>query len=195
MTRKSITYGLITGLLFSLGVLYPAFVLFVYQINPLWFDAETRPEATAPKLVLSGAIALFALLGAGILPAIRVQATSWKDGARAGMLGGLVAAMTVFIIVVAPTNAWRATIPLLNFPAETNNLPPAAAVAEFQQQILVRMYTRDLPTLVVAGLVVGWLLGGLTGFARRDLRDETLTLLDAVEMRRAGRRRWFEHND
>ncbi len=43
------------------------------------------------------------------------------------------------------------------------------------------MYVRDLPLLLFAGVVVGWLLGGLTGFARRDLRDETLTLLDAVE--------------
>ena len=57
------------------------------------------------------------------------------------------------------------------------------------------MYVRDLPLLLFAGVVVGWLLGGLTGFARRDLRDETFTLLDAVETRRAGRRRWFERND
>jgi hypothetical protein len=74
-------------------------------------------------------------------------------------------------------------------------LPPAAVLAEFQQQILVRIYTRDLPTLIVTGLIVGWLLGGLTGFVRRDLRDETLTLLDAVDLRRAGRTRWFERND
>ncbi len=74
MTRKSIIYGLITGLFFSLGVLYPAFVLFVYHLNPLWFDADRRgPKRTAPKLLLSGAVALFALLGVGILPAIRTQ--------------------------------------------------------------------------------------------------------------------------
>ncbi|GEM_PF-880777 len=195
MTRKSLIYGLITGLLFSLGVLYPTFVLFVYRVNPLWFDGDTRLEATAPKLILSGALALFALLSVGILPAIRVHATSWKDGARAGVLSGLVAAMTVFSIVVAPANAWRATIPLFDFPAATNNLPPAAVVAEFQQQVLVRMYVRDLPLLLFAGLLAGWLLGGLTGFARRDLREESLTLLEAVEMRRGGRRRWFERND
>jgi hypothetical protein len=195
MTRKSIHYGLLTGLLFSLGVLYPAFVLFVYQINPVWFGAEARPEATAPKLVLSGALALFALLGVGILPAIRTRATSWKDGARAGALSGLVAAMTVFIIVIAPANAWRATIPLFNFPAATNHLPPTLVANEFQQQVLVRIYARELPALLFAGIFIGWLAGGVTGFVRRDLRDETLTLLDALEMRRAGRRRWFERND
>ena len=194
MTRKSIIYGLITGLLFSLGVLYPAFVLFVYPINPVWFDADLRPEAIAPLLLLSGALALFALLGVGILPAIRTHATSWKEGARAGALSGLVAAMTVFLIIVAPAQAWRATIPLFNFPAMTNDFPPEPVALAFQQ-VLHQMYVRDLPLMLFAGVVCGWLLGGLTGFVRRDLRDEPLTLLDAVEMRRGGRRRWFENND
>jgi len=121
MTRKSIIYGLMTGLLFSIGVLYPVFVTYLYPLNERWFFVDLDPEAAAPLLFLSGALVLFALLGVGILPAIRTHATSWKEGARAGALSGLVAAMTVFLIVAAPAQAWRATIPLFNFPALTND--------------------------------------------------------------------------
>ena len=194
MTRKSIIYGLMTGLLFSIGVLYPVFVTYLYPLNERWFFVDLDPEAAAPLLFLSGALVLFALLGVGILPAIRTHATSWKEGARAGALSGLVAAMTVFLIVAAPAQAWRATIPLFNFPALTNDYPPEPVALAFQQ-VLHQMYVRDLPLMLFVGVVSGWLLGGLTGFVRRDLRDETFTLLDAIESRRAGRRRWFEMND
>jgi hypothetical protein len=194
MMRKSIVYGLITGLLFSLGVLYPAFVLFIYQSNPLWFNADLRPQTTAPLLLLSSAMALFALLSVGVLPAIRTHATSWKEGARAGALSGLVAAMTVFLIVVAPADAWRAAVPLRSFTSLSDPVLPEAAQTIFEQA-LHQTYVRDLPALLVVGVLIGWLVGGLTGFARRDLRDETFTLLDAVELRRRGRRRWYERND
>ena len=101
MTRKAIFSGVISGLLLSLGLVYPTFVFFVYRMNPLWFDADVRPAATLSGLLISGIMAVFALLAVGILPAIRANATSWSEGARAGALSGLVAAVTVFGILVA----------------------------------------------------------------------------------------------
>jgi hypothetical protein len=194
MTRKALTSGLITGLLLSLGLLYPAFVFFVYRINPLWFDADIRMAAITPGLTISALLSFFALLAVGILPALRANATSWSEGARAGSLSGLVAAMTVFFIVVAPTNAWLATIPTFNFPPATNDLPPESVLTAFLQRILVQAYTRELLATLLAGLVVGWVNGGITGLVRRDQREEPLSLLEAIELRR-GRRRWFARND
>jgi hypothetical protein len=194
VTRKAIISGLVSGLLLSLGLLYPTFVFFVYRINPVWFDADIRPAAMAPGLMISGLMAFFALLAVGILPAIRAGATSWSEGARAGALSGLVAAVTVFGVLVAPTNAWLATIPTFNYPPAQNTLPPEDVLTVFQQNVLVHIYTRNLPIVALGGVLVGWLLGGITGLVRRDQRDEPVTLPDAIEMRR-GRRRWFARND
>ena len=91
MTRKALVYGMISGLLLSLGMLYPVFIRFVYGFNPSWFDADIRPAATTPGLILSGLVVLFAFIGMGVLPAIRTNATSWSEGAKAGALSGLIA--------------------------------------------------------------------------------------------------------
>ena len=195
MTRKALIAGLTTGLLLSLGLLYPTFYFFVSRINPLWFDADVRLAAAAPGLVLSAVVALAALAMMGVWPAVRSGATSWSEGARAGTLGGVVAALMVFVIVVMPVNAWLATIPLLNFvPSAGTPVPPEPFLSEFVQRVAVSNYARDLPGVLIAGAIIGWLLGGLTGFLRRDQRHEPLTLLDAIEIRK-GRRRWFARND
>jgi hypothetical protein len=194
MTRKAILSGIISGLLLSLGLMYPTFVLYVFRINPLWFDADVRTTATAPGLLISGVLAFIAFIAVGVLPAIRTGATSWSEGARVGALSGLVAAVTVFGILVAPTDAWLATVPTFNFPPELNVQPPKSVLDTFMQQVLVSTYTHDLPIMVLVGVLSGWLLGGFTGVLRRDQREEPLALLDALEMRR-GRRRWFARND
>jgi uncharacterized membrane protein YraQ (UPF0718 family) len=194
VTRKALVAGLISGLLLSLGLLYPAFVFFVYRIEPLWFDADIRPATIAPGLLMSGLVAFFAFIAVGVLPAIRADATSWAEGAKAGSLSGLVAAMTVFLIVVAPTQAWQATIPTFSYPPSLNPQLPQPVLDAFTQQILVSVYTRDLPGVLLIGVLGGWLLGGITGLMRRDQRAELMTLLDAIGMSR-GRRRWFARND
>ena len=194
MTRKSIISGLLTGLLLCLGLLYPAFVDRVYAINELWFDVDLSRNTLLPRLLLSGMLALFALIGVGVLPAIRTGATSFKQGARAGVLSGVIAAFTVFVILVAPLNTWEAVIPLFSYPPSTNSMPPEPVVTAFLQQVLVHVYARELVFVLGAGLIVGWFFGGLTGALRRGQRPEKLTLLDALQMRRS-RRRWFARND
>ena len=67
MTRKALISGMISGLLLSLGLLYPTFVFYVYRINPLWFDADIRLAAITPGLLLSGLVAFFAVSGGGHL--------------------------------------------------------------------------------------------------------------------------------
>ncbi len=185
---------MISGLLISLGLLYPAFVVYVYRVNPAWFDADLRLASITPGLLMSSLVVLFAFLAMGILPAIRAGATSWSEGAKAGALSGLVAAMTVFLIVVAPTQAWQATVPTFNFLSALNPQLPQVALDKFTQDVLVSLYTRDMSGVLLIGVISGWLLGGITGAARRDQRPEPLTLLEAIEMRR-GRRRWFARND
>lgn len=194
MTRKAIVSGLISGLLISAGLLYPVFVRFVFNVGPRWFDADTRPTIIMPGMLISGLVVLLAFLGMGILPVVRAGITSWSQGAKAGALSGLVAAMTVFLIVVAPTRAWQATIPTFSYPPANYTQPPQIVVDEFTQTVLVNIYTRDLPVVLLIGVLGGWLVGGLTGLLRRDQREEPLTLLEAIGLRR-GRRAWFADRD
>jgi hypothetical protein len=193
VTRKALVSGMISGLLLSLGLLYPIFMQFVF-VSPQWFGADTRPAAMMPGMLLSGMLTLLGFLTMGILPVVRAGITSWSGGAKAGSLSGLVAAMTVFLVLIAPTQAWRATVPTYNFPAATNELPPQIVLDAFTQEVLVNIYTRDLPVVLLIGVLGGWLIGGITGMLRRDQREEPLTLLEAIEARR-GRRRWFANHD
>jgi uncharacterized membrane protein len=194
VTRKAIVSGMISGLLISAGLLYPVFVRFVFNVGPRWFDADTRPTLIMPGMLISGLVVLLAFLGMGILPVVRAGITSWSQGAKAGALSGLVAAMTVFLIVVAPTRAWQATIPTFSYPPANYAQPPQLVLDEFTQAVLVNIYTRDLPVVLLIGVLGGWLIGGITGAARRDQREEPLTLLEAIGLRR-GRRAWFADRD
>ena len=102
--------------------------------------------------------------------------------------------MTVFLIVVAPTKAWQATIPLFNYPPALNAQPPQPCWTRSCRTCSYRLTRATCPAYCSIGVVSGWLLGGITGLVRRDQRAEPLTLLEAIEMRR-GRRRWFARND
>ena len=62
--------------------------------------------------------------------------------------------LSAFGIVIAPTNAWLATIPTFNYPPASNPLPPEDVSATFMQKVLVSTYTRDLPIVALAGLLV-----------------------------------------
>lgn len=194
MTRKSLISGVISGLLLSLALLYPAFVRFVYDKYPVYFDFDTRPAATGPLWLLSLVLAGVALLTVGVLPAMRTHATSWRAGARAGSLSGLIAAFTLFVIIIGPLNAWLSAISLFNYPSYVNDLPPDSVLTPFYQEVLVHVYLQILPVVLAGGVFTGWFIGGLTGALRRDQSEEELTLLTALNMRR-GRQRWFAQND
>jgi hypothetical protein len=61
---------MISGLLLSLGLLYPIFMQFVF-VSPQWFGADTRPAAMMPGMLLSGMLTLLGFLTMGILPVER----------------------------------------------------------------------------------------------------------------------------
>ena len=123
MIKQSLVAGLITGLLTSLGLIYPTLVLVVFRENPAAFGASDVNRTSAVSLVLSGVVLLVAALLTGIYPALRLKATSWRVGSQAGLLSGLVAALVVFLVVVSPANAWQATVPLFSFSARLDGTP------------------------------------------------------------------------
>lgn len=195
MIKQSLVAGLITGLLTSLGLIYPTLVLVVFRENPTAFGASDVNRTSAVSLVLSGVVLLVAALLTGIYPALRLKATSWRVGSQAGLLSGLVAALVVFLVVVSPANAWQATVPLFSFSARLDGTPPPDSFTNiFLQRIFVYIFVRVLPILLIAGGAVGWLTGGIVGALRREERRPEPVLLELIDKRR-GARQWFARND
>lgn len=192
MIKQSLVSGLITGLLASLGLLYPLLTLVVFRENPAAFGADALAQSQPVYVVLSGALVVVTLLMLGVYPALRLKVTRWGDGARAGLLSGLTAGLVVFIVVIAPINAWQASVPLLAYPARLDGPPPPGALVDaYLQRVLVYAYVRVLPIVLLGGAAVGWLEGGLVGALRRADRGERApTLLDLIDDRH-GQRRWF----
>ncbi len=197
MTKQSLVSGLISGLILSIGLLYPALSLVVLRENADLFGAAAAADRTqAVGLVIAGVICTIGVLLIGIYPALRTNAMRWSEGARTGLYSGVIAAMVVFIVVVIPTNAWQASVPLLGYSANlADPLPPDDVIATFVQRVLVYAFVRLLPIALMAGAAIGWLEGGLIGAARRNLRlARPLALIDVIDDRR-GQRRWIEHHD
>lgn len=195
MIKQSLVSGLITGLLASLGLLYPTLVLVVFREDPAGFGATGVNRTSAIYLVLSGVVLLVAVLLTGLYPALRLKATSWRVGSQAGLLSGLLAAIVVFLVVISPANAWQATVPLFSFPARLDVPPPPESfVNVFLQRVFVYSFVRVLPILLIAGGVIGGLTGGVAGALRREERKPAPILIDLIADRR-GARKWFARND
>jgi hypothetical protein len=195
MIKQSLVSGLITGLLASLGLLYPTLVLVVFREDPAGFGATSLNHTSALYLVLSSVVLLVAVLLTGLYPALRLQATSWRVGSQAGWISGLLAAIVVFLVVISPANAWQAAVLLFSFPARLDaSPPPDGFVNVFLQRVFVYGFVRVLPIMLIAGGVIGWLTGGLVGALRREEYTPDPILLDLIADRR-GARRWFARND
>src|SRR5512143_205386 len=196
MTKQSLVSGVISGLILSIGLLYPALNLIVLRESPDLFGVAASDRTQALALVVAGVICTVGALLIGIYPALRTNALSWSEGARVGLVSGLVAATVVFIVVVVPTNAWQANVPLLAYStAPSAPLPHDDVITTFVQRVLVHAFMRLLPIALLAGAVLGWLEGGFIGAARRSFRPaQPLALIDVIDDRR-GQRRWIEHHD
>src|SRR3989304_6036075 len=186
MIKQSLIIGLMAGLLLSLGLIYPTFVLFVWPGRPEWFGVAATNSAQSSGLMASTVISTLAVLLIGIVPALRINATRWRDGAKAGILSGSVAGAVVFVIIVSPVVAWRAVVPLFGTPSYMA-LPADSEVAAFVQQVAVDSMVRWLPMCLVVGALIGWAEGGLIGLIRRNAEPtESLALLDVIDQRDAG---------
>ena len=123
-----------SGLLLSLGLVYPVFVLLVFRPHPQWFQVDVPNAAVEPGLILPAALVVAALIAVGMWPAVRAGATPWSEGAKAGTLGGVVAALTVFVVILMPLNAWLASLPLFDFaPSSDTLLPPEPFLSTYAQ--------------------------------------------------------------
>ena len=205
MIRKSITTGIIVGLLLTLAAVYPAFAILVLPIvrggtsglmdlslGELHLPANIELPVSLLALMACAGVVTLIYFTIGSVAAFRVRAVGLARGVIAGMISGAAAGLALYGLLVSPTLAVVAGQVVL-----TSELPAGATefaaviVIPFARNTLISGFPRLLATLVV-GLVVGGVEGGCVGWLRRNRPPVTrpATLLEVVG-ERSGQRAWF----
>ncbi|MBN1887090.1 MAG: ATP-binding protein [Thermoflexales bacterium] len=196
MIRKSLTTGMIMGLVVTLSALYPTFIQ-VGVLDHVQLRALGQQGNELLHQVLMGMcywLMITVSLAVGVVAALRARATRFKVGVRAGVFSGLVAAMIVYIILIAPTAAIVNGRDVFHFQPSylEPNFPETMLIAYAQSTLVTHL---DVVSLL-AGVVIGWLGGGAVGWLHRSKAPtgRPVSLLDVVEDPR-GRHKWFAAYD
>ncbi len=207
MIQKSITTGVIIGLLLTLAAVYPTFAVFVSRVVSMdspfgeirLMGSFELPVSLLVMMACAGAVTLI-YLTLGSVAALRVRATDFGRGTYAGGISGVVAGLTLYIALVSPTAAMMAGQMVLTseLPAGTNEYA-AGLVLPFARNVFIGGFSNLLATLA-ASLVVGSVEGGIVGWLRRNRHPsaqpapQDASLLDVLGDKR-GERRWFAAHD
>jgi hypothetical protein len=183
--RRSLLVGLIAGFLISLAGLYPLLSLFAPVALPGWQRPIQNEVAHGLLLMASAAVGVPTILGLGAVAVRLAGVRGWLDGAKAGMIAGLVAGLFCFITLGSPLNALLAygqlTPHISALPDEP--LPPIPAL-----QAYVNIFDSSASWVEMALLVsvlVGGAQGAIAGWRRRGTAvPEQPTLLEWVEQGR-----------
>ncbi len=208
MIRKSITTGILVGLLLTAAALYPVFAILVLPIvrgtsglmelgfGELHLPANIDLPISLLVLMACAGAATLIYLTLGSVAALRVRASGLARGTYAGGVSGAAAGLVLYIALVSPTAAVMAgqMVLISDLPAGTGEYAPGL-VLPFARNVLIGGLTHLLVTLA-ASLVVGGVEGGLVGWLRRN-RQPTLAphfLLEVIGDKR-GQRVWFAPHD
>jgi hypothetical protein len=165
MFKRSITVGIVGGVLISLAGVYPVLSL----LTPLWLAGWQRPLSDdlshGIALMVSAVLFVPLLLFLGVIAARRAQVRGMREGAKAGGLAGLFAAFIIYFTLIAPINAMIAfgTVGAELDVLADSYLPSAVVldsyVTSFQNVSLQVEVVLLLGTLFwgMQGLLVGWL--------------------------------------
>jgi len=195
MIRRSVTYGLLTGLALVLVGLYPLFAVGVYPrvLHVSWLS---MPGALRTLLLVISGLAGVVVLGlVGSLVVVRSRITSPMQGLRAGVISGQAAALVFYILLVSPTYGLVSAARLWADldPITQQAIPTGEPLLRFAYGLL-RGSLNQLGLCLLAGAIIGGLEGAFAGLLRRRRPVPNPSLVEAI----AGpepRRRWFTNQD
>lgn len=195
MIRRSFGTGIIAGLILSIASIYPVLAL----IAPFALDEWERPiqSPLLDGIILMLAAALFVptFLGAGFIAARRSEAVGWLEGAKSGVLTGLVAGCIVAIMVLIPLNTLEAYQPiLLEFEQGSRiTLPDEEDVADTVD--LLEQSTLVVDISVILHVVVMGAQGTYMGWRRRDVDNRQPDTLIELVKQGINPQVWFAKNE
>ncbi|MFN2224888.1 MAG: hypothetical protein ACK2UY_01250, partial [Anaerolineae bacterium] len=191
MTKRSITTGLLVGILFVLVAAYPILTIYAEAGRLLLHPAGgLRPVL----LILTGALGLVVVALVGSLAAWRTGASDLGQGAKAGAISGVVVGLVFYLFLLGPTHSLAITARLWAYqPTPAAPYPPDDRMFDFLQAMTRGTYM-GMDLTVLAAALLGAIEGAAVGLLNRRRVPARLSLLDAVDGERA-RRRWFAHHD
>jgi len=208
MIKKSLVMGILVGMVLTVLLLYPTYSLLVVRMAntagiPLQtISSELRlgvVQVSVSLLVTLACTSLFTLTVLVLGPAavLRSGAYDLRPGAISGGVAGASAGVTIYIMLLCPTNAILAARSIFQYNHLYRSIQtyPETMVVEFARAVLLDSLTYILIT-VLALIVVGALEGALTGWLLRSRNPEQkqLTLLDILPTRR-DHRRWYRFSE
>lgn len=191
MIKRSITTGLLVGILFVLVAAYPTLMAYVEPGRML----ARLPGAMRPLLlVLTGALGLIVVVLVGSLAAWRAGATGTGQGAKAGAISGVVVGLVFYLFLLGPTHSLATTARLWAFqPTLAAPYPPDGLMFEFLQAMTRGSYAR-MDMIVLAAAILGAAEGAAVGWLNRHRPTTRRSLLDVIDGEQP-RGRWFAGQD
>lgn len=190
MIRRSLTVGVLAGLLLSLASLYPAISLLTPTLLPNW-EPVAGDLWHGVLLMLSAGVGLPTLLGFGFVAAQRAGARGLRDGLWSGTIAGAFAGYIYYVTLVSPLNALHAMGLVAPYfpPTPANPLPPDEVVVSLVRVLGNGIVQVELVVLVAVAIAA--LQGMLVGWQRRNVVVPPRPGL--FQLLRAGQhpRQWF----
>ncbi len=192
--RRSVISGVIAGLLLCLVALYPVVSVYLFpQVLEMQFPWPAATWLRAIVMLGNGFVGFVVFLSIGGLAALRAGVTDALSGFKAGGIGGLVAGIVFYIILLSPTTSFAATVQMWKqMPSITVEIPQDI-LAGYLDQLTWGMLNELTICLILGGLI-GGAEGALVGYVRRKKAVPVPTLLGVIDLPKP-RQRWFERCD
>ncbi|MEJ2208023.1 MAG: hypothetical protein P8129_03185, partial [Anaerolineae bacterium] len=191
MIKRSITTGLLIGILFALVAAYPILTIYAEADRML----PRLPGGLRPVLlILTGALGVIVVALVGSLAAWRTGASNLGQGAKAGAISGVVAGMIFYLFLLGPTHSLSLTARLWAYqPTPAAPYPPDDRMFQFLQAMTRGTYM-GMDLTVLAAALLGAVEGAAVGWLNRRRAPAGSSLLDVINGEHA-RRRWFARHD
>lgn len=196
MIRRSFSIGILSGLLLSLAGFYPVLSLVVPFLLDNWPKPISSPLLDGLILMISAALWVPTFLGAGFIAARRSNAIGWLDGAKSGVLTGLIAGCIVAFMLLVPINvleSYTHITPNLERGDGPVMLPAEEDVVEAVEILEQSALIVDISILL--HVVVMGSQGTYMGWRRRNEPDQTPSSLLDLFKQGISPQQWFAKNE
>ncbi len=195
MIKRSITIGIIGGILISLAGIYPVISL----LTPIWLEGWERPITDDLShgllLMLSAVVVVPLILILGAVSARYAQARGVREGTKAGSLAGLVAGFILYFTQIAPLNALVAVGAIeAEFESLSESYLPSLNVLDRYVNAFNNV-SLQVEVVIVIGVLLWGAQGCVVGWLRRHQPVPTRRSLFQIAKEQGNPKEFFAGNE